>query len=163
MKVYVKNKLVSLKGNSDVVNEKNEAYLRVQGKLISPTHKKFIKDLDDNLVYTVRNSWGNFFSHSGFIYNKDGEKIAKIKRPAFTFKPKFIVQGYKDEILIEGKIFTGSMTVTKNGEAIGTISRGNTFFTDSFCVDSNEEDLPFLVALTVAIDNIYDKMTNDRN
>ena len=72
-------------------------------------------------------------------------------------KGTFFVEGYKDEIKIEGNFFKLTSTIYRNGEQIGTIKREIKWFVDSFVLDANEEDMPFLIALVIAIDNIYDK------
>jgi len=47
MKLYVKNKLISVGGSSDVLNENQEPHFKVVGKVFSPTKKKVITDLED--------------------------------------------------------------------------------------------------------------------
>ena len=55
-------------------------------------------------------------------------------------------------------IFFGLTTqILKNGEVIGTIRRQITFINDAFELEANEQDMPFLIALVIAIDNITDK------
>lgn len=163
MKLYVKNKLISLSGNSDVLNENKEPVYRVEGKLISPTRVKRLVDLNGELIYKIRNKWWSFFVKKAYIYNKENEKIAKISKKFFSLKPKFIIEGYKDEIKIEGGWFTGKLDITKNGEIVGSIKREFTFFSDDcFCLEAEEENITFLVALVVAIDNIYDEKEKER-
>ena len=65
--------------------------------------------------------------------------------------------GYKDEIKIQGKFFGLSSQILRNGGVIGTIRRQITFINDAFELEANEEDIPFLIALVIAIDNITDK------
>ena len=162
MKVYVKNKLVSLRGSSNVVNENNEPVYMVQGKFFSPTKKKKICDLEGRVLYIVRNKWFNFFMPSTYICDENGEKLARLKK-SFSFKPNFVLEGYRDEIMIDGQAFNRHMQVIKNGEKMGTISREFDLFSDSFCVDCEPADMPFMIALTISIDNIYDKMSDDRH
>lgn len=40
---------------------------------------------------------------------------------------------------------------------MGSINRQLTIITDAFELEANEEDIPFLIALTIALDNITDK------
>ena len=45
MKVYIKNKFMSLGGSSTVVDENKQPIYKVKGKIISITKKKKIKDM----------------------------------------------------------------------------------------------------------------------
>ena len=161
MKLYVKNKLISVGGSSDVLNENQEPHFKVVGKVFSPTKKKVITDLEGNALFTVRNKFWRFFVKSAFVYDANGEKIAKVKKKFWSFRNRFFVEGYKDEIAVEGEFFNRHMPVLKNGEKIGTISREFSLFQDAYCVESDESEIPFLVALTVAIDNIFDEERKD--
>ncbi len=75
----------------------------------------------------------------------------------FNVNQEYFVLGYKDEIKINGKFFGLTTQILKNGEVVGTIRRQINLIADGFELDANDEDLPFLVALVIAIDNITDK------
>lgn len=157
MKVYIKNKFFSLRGSSSVKNENGEDVFFVKGKFFSITNKKFVLNAQGEKLYTVRNKWFNFFSHKAYIYDSNKTKIACVKHPLFSVK-KFIVQGYQDEILIDGDFFSLQSTITRNGEPVGTINRQVTVVNDSFSLEAEEADIPFMIALVIAIDNICDKI-----
>lgn len=63
----------------------------------------------------------------------------------------------QDEILVEGKFFGLSSKIIKNGTQVGSITRDVTLFEDHFTLEGESQDIPFLVALVIAIDNIADK------
>lgn len=163
MKVYVKNKFMSLGGSSSVLNEQKEPVLRVKGKVFSITHKKRIKDLNNNLLFVVRNKYWNFTKHKAFIYDNNKNKIATVVSNWVNLNNEYTVEGYTDEIKIQGNFFSSQCEILKNGEVVGTIRRQMAMFTDAFELEANEEDIPFLVALVIAIDNIVDKKHKDRH
>lgn len=156
MKVCIKNKF-SLRGSSSVKDERQQDVFFVKGKLASITKKKFVCDLDGNVLYTVRNKFINMFSHSAFVYDEDKNKIAKVKHPMFSVK-KFVVEGYQDEITVDGDFFSLHSEIVRNGEVIGTITREFTVMLDAFYLEADESDMPFLIALVIAIDNICDNI-----
>lgn len=158
MRVWIKNK-ISLRGSSTVKDEQQQDVFFVKGKLVSPTKKKFVCDMSGNVLYTVRNKWCNVFAHSAYVYDKNKRKIARVKHPLFSVK-KFLVQGCKDDISINGDFFSPHSQVTRNGEVIGTITRQFTVLMDAFSLEADEQDMPFLIALVIAIDNIYDNRQN---
>ena len=159
MKVTIKNNFFSLGGSSSVKDESNNHVFKVKGKFFSITHKKRVCDLNGKVLYTVRNKWINWFVHNAFIYNENKEKIATVKDKLFNVHKEYFIQGYKDEIYTEGRFFSLSCKIYKNGKEIGTISRPVVTLTDTFVLEANEEDMPFLIALVIAMDNIIDSRT----
>lgn len=157
MKVYIKNKIFSFGGGSSVVNENKEPVYNVKGRVFSVTKVKYVCDLEGKRLFKIRNKWFNFFVHKAYIYDENKNEIATVKDKWFNIKGEYFVQGYKDEIKIEGKFFGLTSQILKNGEVVGTIRRQVTIIADSFELEANEEDMPFLVALVIAIDNITDK------
>ena len=156
MKVYIKNKFWSIGGGSSVVNENKEDVFKVEGRAFSITRVKYVCDLEGNRLFKIRNKWFNWFIHKAYIYDANKQKIATVKDKWFNVNQEYFVMGYKDEIKIQGKFFGLSTQILKNGEVIGTIRRQITFINDAFELDAAEEDIPFLIALVIAIDNITD-------
>ncbi len=163
MRVLIKNKFMSIGGGSSVTDENNVPVFNVKGKAFSITRKKYVCDLEGNMLYMVRNKYWKFFVRSALIYNAEKEKIAKVKEKVFTLRGVYYVQGYEDEIVVEGGFFTGLAQIYRNGEIMGTMSfRPRSIadaldITDSFVLEADEKDMPFLIALVIAVDNIRDR------
>ena len=156
MRLLIRNKFFSLKGSSTVLDENDQPKFLVEGKLFSITHKKRIMDLDKNLLYKVRNKFWKFFLKSALIYDADGNKVAKVKQK-FSLKRSFYVIGYEDEIRVEGDIIGWSFKIFKNDTYMGAVSR-KFDITDAFILDIEEdENAAFLLALVIAMDNIFDR------
>ncbi len=160
MKVYIKNRVFSLGQGSSVVDENKNALFDVKGRAISITRKKFLYDANGQLLYSIRNKWINFFVHKAYIYDASGSKIATVKDKWFNVNQEYFVTGYKDEIKIQGKFFGLTSQILRNGNVIGTVRRQITFIADAFELEADERDIPFLIALVVALDNIHDNRTN---
>ena len=161
MKLYIKNKFFSLRGSSSVTDETGKDVFIVKGKFFTVTRKKRVRNAEGQLLYTVRNKWINFFTHSAYVYDGDGEKVAKVKRK-FGFKNQFIVEGYRDEISIEGDFISWTLDIFRNGAQIGTIRRQFNL-TDSFVLETDtEDDAAFMVARVRAVDKIFDNMSKTK-
>lgn len=160
MKVIIKNKFFSLGGSSSVKNENGEDVFFVKGRFLSPTHVKWVCDKEKNKLFKVRNKWFNFINERAYVY-EGKTKVAKVKHPLFSGK-KFVVEGYKDEIKIDGDFFSPLSTIMRNGEPVGTINRQFAVVNDTFALEADEADMPFMIALVIAIDNIIDKITKTR-
>lgn len=157
MKVYIKNKFWSLGGGSTVVDENKNPVFQVKGKVFSITRKKYLCDMEGNKLFKIRNKWFNWFIHKAYIYDSNNNKIATVKDKWFNYKQDYFVTGYKDEIKIDGKFFSLTTQILRNGEVVGTIRRKINLILDSFELEASEEDMPFMIALVIAIDNITDK------
>lgn len=161
MKVYIKNKLISLGGSSTVVNEQEQPVFTVKGKIVSPTKKKFLLDMEGNALYKIRNRFWNMFAYKTFIYDADGNRVATIKKGKFSFSGKFEIEDSVDSMSIDGKVFSSTSKVMRNNEPVATILRDFTIISDAFTLEANEEDLPFMVALVIAFDNLKDEMQDN--
>ncbi len=161
MDFYIKNNLFSLKGSSTVLDENQEPIYEVKGRFFSITSKKFIRDLDGNRLFMVRNKFWKFLSNNAYVYDAEKEKVAKVCHKLFSFHKKFNVIGFTDELRLEGDVLGFDYTIYKNDEAVGSIDRKFWALTDSFVLHVNQpEDAPFLIALVIAIDNIMDRYRN---
>ena len=157
MKVYIKNKILTLGGSSEVLDEQKQPIYKVQGKVLSPTKKKFVYDMQGNLLYIVRNRWFNVFVNKTYIFDSEKVKIATIVKNKFSLSRNYKIKDCVDNIEIQGKFFGRTSDILRNGEEIGLITREFTMINDAFTLEANQEDIPFLTALVVALDNIVDK------
>ena len=158
MKLFIKNKLFSFGGGSFVTNEAGENVYRIKGKIFSPTRKKIVKDMQGETLYKVRNKWFNFFFNKAYIYDAEGEKIAKLTNDGIT---GLKLVDNPDDITISRGLKL-KREIYKNGECVGYVTRNITFVRDSFTLEINDnEDIAFFVALVIAIDNIKDKDRKD--
>ena len=156
MKIIVKNKFVSWGGSSKVEDEAGNALYRVKGRALSWTKKKRVVDLNGNILYRVRNKWPTFLHHSALIFDSQGNKLCKV-RQSLKLDRVYAVEDCRDNIEIVGYSLSG-MEVRRNGEYIGTITKKFWTLRDYFELDIPDgQDPTFMIALTVAIDNIHDK------
>ena len=91
------------------------------------------------------------------------KKLVKIY-PHKTGIPQKIPNLFKDEIEIKGDFLSWTLDIIKNGKTIGTIRREFNLFKDCFVLETEDtEDMPFMVALVIAIDNILDNISNSHD
>ena len=104
MKLFIKNKVFSVGDGSKVLDENQNPVYRVKVKEFSITRKKFIYDMQGNLLFTIRNKWFNWFVHKAYIYDANKNKIATAKDKFFNVNKECFVQDCKGEIKLDGKI-----------------------------------------------------------
>jgi uncharacterized protein YxjI len=166
MQLYIKNKFFSLKGSSYALDESGRQVYWVEGKVFSLSAQKTVMDMQGNVLYVVRNKLFSPFVSTVYIYDAEENLVATLSRKLFDFRHSYIVEGYKDYITFDGSLFSlhGTMTIYRNGQPIGTVRNVLFDFVDSFLLTVDEpDDMPFLVALVIAHDNIHDKTDNNSN
>ena len=161
MKLYIKNKAITIGGSSEVVNENKEPVYEVKGKWFTFTRKKKMYDMEGKLLYTIRNKYWSFGSHKALVFNAEGERVATIKKGRFSLNLNYEILDTENEMSIEGKFFTGKSTIMKNGKPVATISREFSLFKEAFALETEEEDIAFYTALVVAFDNLNDERDKD--
>ena len=159
MQLVVKNKFWSLGGASTVKDIQDHPVANVKGKVFSVTKKKFIKDLQGNTQYIVRNKFWHFFMKSAYIYDKDKNLICQIKRK-FHINSKFrILKSGDKNWEIDGNFWGWNWKLLENGVVIAAVSR-RIDWTDAFVLDTGAQDPLLMVALVIALDNIVDRERN---
>ena len=160
MKFLIKNTFMSLRGNSKVTTEDGQLAYKVKGKLfsnlISKTYKKVIKDANGKKLFVVRNKfWHKPFYKSALIF-QNGKKLATVQNSHFI-KNGYEVTGATEEIKVEGKFW--NLDIMLGDKKIGHIAPPEKMtLDDAYTLEVDDpEDAPFLVAMMIAIDNIYDQ------
>ena len=161
MKVFIKNKMLSLGEGSDVLNENQQPVFRVKGKVFSFTRKKEMYDMEGKLLYIIQNRFWNFFAHKAYIKNAEGQRLATIKKSKFSFNFNYKLEDCENEMSIEGKFFSRESRIMKNGQHAATILREFSLVNDAFSLEAEEQDIPFFTALVIGLDNIKDERDND--
>lgn len=161
MKVFIRNKLISIGGGTEVYNEEQEQIYNVKGKLFTFTKKKKMYDMEGNLLYTIRNKYWKLASDYVYIKDADGERVATIKKGRWGFKNDYQIIDTEDEMMIDGRWFGLESYIMKNGQKSAKITRNITIMKDAFTLEADEKDIPFYTALVVAFDNMIDKRKKD--
>lgn len=160
MQLYIKNKFFSFGGDSYVFDENGNGIYYVDGKVMSLSREKTVRDMDGKIYYVVRNKLFSPFASTVYIEDAFGSPVAALSRDFLSFRHRYHVEGYRDQIVLDGSLFsfTGRLTIYRNGTPIGTIRNVLFDFVDSFLLETDcREDMPFLIALVIAHDNIHDK------
>ena len=163
MQVSIRNKWISLRGGSTVKDMNEKDVLYVKGKFFTFTRKKFVQDMSGNLLYTVRNKFWTFFVRKALVYDKDGNQVAFMKKKFWSFHDHYFIETKLGQMEIRGNILCFDYHISLKGKEIGHVSR-KISLRDSFVLDLDDEykkELPFFVALVIAIDNITDQRRQD--
>ena len=159
MKLYIRNKIISLRNGSIVTDDNNKEVLLVKGKFFTCTRKKFICDLEGNKIYTVRNKFWKFIMPRAFIFDSNKKKIAKIKQK-FSVKAQYTSDIGDLHIRIGSDKLFQRKDIYINEQKVATYSR-NYMIVDSFEIDYEDASLaPLLTAIAICLDNMHDDLSN---
>ena len=160
MKLIIRNKWFSPFKQSSYVRDETDTkdLYEIEGRFWTLTSKKFVKDLEGNVKYLVRNKFWKIFIHRAFIFDAEGNKICTVRRKFWSLHDRYFVEDCSlGNIEIMGNILGFDYNMTIDGKQIAHISR-KISLRDSFILDASDEYEPeFLIALVIAIDNISDR------
>ena len=157
MDLMIRNKWVSLRGGSVVKDINENDVLKVQGKFWTVTRKKFVKTLDRETKFIVRNKFWRLFAYRAYVETPDKEKVARIRRKIFSFHDRYFIKSTLGDLEIKGNILGYDYHIYLNGEEVGHIAR-KISLRDSYVLHLEDGcDPMFYLALVIAIDNITDQ------
>ena len=162
MDIAIRNKWVSLKGSSVVKDLNEKDICKVEGKFWTWTRKKYVKTLEGETKFVVRNKFWKLFAYKAFVLSPDEkEVIAYIRRKVFSFHDRYFIKANVGDIEIKGNILGFDYHIYLNGNEIGHVAR-KISLRDSFVLHlESDENWMFYLALVIAIDNITDERNAD--
>ena len=153
MKLYIKQKVFSLKERFTVKNANGEDVYFVEGKLVSIGQKKTLTDAAGNELATIRQKVLAIMPK--FIVEMDGKEVAWIKKKFTVMKPKYVVEGLDWDV--EGDFFAHDYTILEQGNVIASIHKKWMAWGDTFELDiSDNADEVMALAVILAIDAVMD-------
>lgn len=150
MKLYVKQKFLSLNASFNIWDENNQEKYNVEGKLISLGRQFTIYKKGEKIAFIAQEIL-NFFPKFN-IYIED-EKIASIQKKFSLFNPIYEIENLN--WVINGDIFAHEYTISKENKIIASISKKYLKLTDTYEIDiNNEEDEIMVLAVVITIDAV---------
>ncbi len=166
MKLIVRNKFLSPTGKSTIKNEAGEHAYLVKGSFMNPKKTKKIYNREKELLYVIKNKFWNWMKHTAYIYNADGELLGSITKHKYLKARTFETEGFDSNYKIERKLFSFTSEIFKDDKVVGTITRVIKLIfksIDTYILDTDdEENIPFYLALVLAVDNIGDEVRKDK-
>ena len=160
MKLIIRNKWFSPFKQSSYVRDETDTkdLYQIEGKFWTLTSKKFVKDLNGDIKYMVRNKFWKIFIHRAFVFDAEGNKICTVRRKFWSLHDRYFIDDCSlGNMEVMGNILGFDYNITIDGKQIGHVTR-KISLRDSFILDASDEYEPeFLIAIVIAIDNISDR------
>ncbi len=149
MKLYMKQKVFSLRDRFTIKDKDGNDRYCVEGQLLSLGNKLHIYDMDKNEVAFVREKLISF--RPKFIVEIDGQQVAEIVKKITLLKPKYYIEGPGWEVT--GKILEHDYSVMDGVDVIASIHKKWMSWGDSYEIDIDDpENEVFALAVVLAID-----------
>ena len=161
MILNIRNKWFSLKGSSVVKDENENDVLKVEGKVLSWRRRKYVKDLNDKVIYQIRNRFWNFIREACYVFDANDNKVATLTTRFLTLADHYDIECSLGTLVIRGNILGYDYHINLNGKEVGHVAR-RISMRDSFTLTiDDDQDVYFFVALVIGIDNIVDMRGDD--
>ena len=166
MKYVIKNKILSFGGGSTVTDDNGTDLYYVKGKVFTFTKMKYIRTLDKQVLYTVRNKFISLLLPKVYLMDATGKKILMIrKRSLFSLRQNFDIvsmDGNEHNYTIQGDYIGRHYDLLDNGIPVAHVRRNFNLIKDSFWLETDlTENAPFYIAFVIALDNYYDKLQQE--
>ena len=112
-------------------------------------------DLDGNTLFVIRNRWLNPIRHKTYIKDADGNRIATVYSKAFDLT-RLYADTEHGQYTVQGKFFGRNSSILRDGVQVALLERQFTVVADAFSLEASPEDMPFMTALVIALDNLCD-------
>lgn len=154
MKLYLKQKLLSIGDTYDIYDENDNVVYQVTSQLISVRHRKFLKDINGNLLYVIKRKIIDILPK--YIIEDSSENQVAVLQKKFSLRTSFNISGTSKNYEIKGDFMAWHWDLLEDGEVIATISKKIIHLADSYYLDIKEgEDAALVAAFVIAIDNLY--------
>lgn len=154
MKLYVKEKLISMHNRYYIYNEGGEIEYEIESKIISLGDKTTIYDKNHNIIAYIEQEILHLMPHYN-IYIENEYKY-QIKKKFQLFKNDYELSNlYK----VDGSIFSYNFTIYNNyGKEIALINRKFLSIGDKYQIEIlDEKDINTILTIIVAITNDIDR------
>lgn len=164
MKLFVKEKLLSMHNRYYIYNENEELTYEIESKVISIGDKTTIYDKEHNVIAYIEQEIFHFTPHYNVYI--EGKYKYQIKKKFHFFKNDYELSNmYK----VEGSTFSLNFTITNNyGKTIALVNRKFLSIGDKYQIEIIEENdiytiLTIIVAITNDVDRSQSNSSNSSN
>jgi len=154
MKLFVKEKLLSMHNRYYIYNENEELTYEIESKVISIGDKTTIYDKEHNVIAYIEQEIFHFTPHYNVYI--EGKYKYQIKKKFHFFKNDYELSNmYK----VEGSTFSLNFTITNNyGKTIALVNRKFLSIGDKYQIEIiDENDIYTILTIIVAITNDVDR------
>ncbi len=153
MRLYIKQRVLSLRAKFDITDEFGEVRYLVEGEVFTIGRKLHIYDSSGEEVAFVRQKVMSIMPRFHVFVN--GEQIVEILKEFTFLKPRYHIIG--KGWVVEGDLLQHDYSIMSDGEEIAKVHKVWMSWGDSFELDiTDSHDEVGLIAVILAIDAVMD-------
>ena len=151
MKLYMKQKVFSLKDRFYIKDEQGNDRYYVEGEFFSIGKKLHLYDMNGNELAYIQQKVLTFLPRF-FVYI-NGKEVAEIVKEFTFLKPKYSINGLGWNV--EGDFWSHEYSMTNNGRGVASVHKAWFSWGDSYEIDiNNAGDEVLTLAVVLAIDAV---------
>lgn len=155
--VYLKQKVMSLRGRFEVFDEAQQALYQIEGSFMQIPKTFTILDNGRNEKALITKKTFSFLPT--FNVEVEGREMFTIKKEFTFFKAKYAIEGAG--ITVSGSLWDMEFEIMRQGEIIGRVNKEWLTWGDTYRIQILDEQWEMLViALVVAIDCVKADQNN---
>ncbi|MEG1499473.1 MAG: LURP-one-related family protein [Clostridia bacterium] len=166
MKVYLKQKFITLWHGAFYVKDENDKSLFEIKNTKTVWFKLMVRDMEGNEFFMVKKRYFRFFSRFDICTPK-GKLLFIIKRKFsfFTKKYKIIDKTKKDVVMtLNGDVWAWNFTLKCGEDAVAHFKKKLIAFVDTYEVDVvDDKSVPFAIAVMIALDGCHHSSSSNNN
>ncbi len=153
MRVNIRQKVFSFGDKFSVNTEDGTPIIYVEGQVFSLGNKLHVLDTNGDELFYIEQKIFKFLPEYRIFSN--GEEVAFLKKEFTFLKPKINITSKYGDFTIDGNVLGYNFNIYKQGNITATISKKFVAFSDTYTLDIfDEENIPFMITLTIVIDQI---------
>lgn len=153
MKLYIKQKMISLGDSYKVLDENENIIYSVKSKLLKMLAEMIICSKSGEELYTIKRKMT--FMKPKYEILHQGNLVALLENKSL-FKKEWIITTSSRDLQLKGSLFAYNMEISEGDNLLATISKKKMSLTDSYeinILDESQADL--VVTIVIALDNAY--------
>ena len=163
MRVNIKQKVFSFGDKFSVNAEDGTPIIYVEGQVFSLGDKLKVLDTHGDELFYIEQKLFKFLPEYRIF--SQGQEVAFLKKEFSFLKPKLNITSAYGNFTIDGNVLGYNFSIYKEGRVIGVVSKKFVAFSDTYTLDiyEEEENIPFLITLTIVIDQILHDNKSSNN
>lgn len=151
MKLYIKQRIWSVRDKFNIYNDKGEPCFEVKSSYFAIPKRFYLSDMQGNVHLEIRHKFFDFLPK--YYMFRGNDEIALVKS-RFSFNASFDIESRYGTYSVEGDIFAWNYQIIKNGDVIASVRKDVlSIFRDSYEIEVyDDSDILFCLGLAIIFD-----------
>lgn len=160
MRFIVRQKVFAFGDQFTIRDEAGADRFTVKGKIFALGNKLRLFDMDGKEVVYIEQKLFRFLPEYTIYYQE--QPAAVVKKAFSLLKPRFHIASIHGDFTVEGNIWAMEFVILKDGRNVAQVSKRWFAWADTYGVETaDSEEIPFILALVIVIDQVLHDSNNN--